>query len=168
MNRVQLAALLGVHEDTVTDYARNGMPVVARGGAGREGEYDAVVCLDWWRQERGIGAKEKEQTRLYAANADNAELKLQERRRELLSAEEYITEAKAIQKGWSSLVRAWPRQARLQGVIETAQQEAALANLTRRLLVNVSNWKTVADIELAIASLEQPLDDTPDAAPVTD
>src|SRR5687768_9128441 len=53
VTREQLATLMGVHPDTVTDNVRRGMPMVSKGGHGKEGAYDAVACLDWQRSQLG-------------------------------------------------------------------------------------------------------------------
>jgi phage terminase Nu1 subunit (DNA packaging protein) len=50
VSRPQLAELLGKHVDTVSDFASQGMPVLAAGGHGRPAIYDAVACLRWARE----------------------------------------------------------------------------------------------------------------------
>lgn len=52
VDRVQLAAILGVHPDTISDFARDGMPVLEPGGRGAPGTYDAVACSIWWRANK--------------------------------------------------------------------------------------------------------------------
>lgn len=153
MNRVQMAALLGVSEDTVTDYARQGMPVETRGGAGKRGEYDAVACLDWWREHRGRNAKEAAQTRLFQANADTAELKLKVARGELVAVEDVARSGQAHVKAWSAKLLLLPTRLRHLGVI-TREQEAAIRQACRDILTDISTWKTVADA-LEAAKREQ-------------
>jgi hypothetical protein len=145
INRVQLAALLGVHADTITDYTRTGMPVLMAGGRGREGAYDAVDCLAWWRERQGKNAKEAAQTRAFDASAQLNELKLARERGELWPRDVIVQEGQAFTKGWTAQVRALPRRARHSGVITTGEQEAALAALCRQILQEIASWKTAAD-----------------------
>lgn len=145
VNRIQLGLLLGVHPDTVTDYIRQGMPVVTAGGRGKESVYDAIACLDWWRQRQGKNAKEAAQTRSYDASAKLNELKLQRERGELYSRDELILDGQAYTKGWTSKVRALPRQLRQAGVLTTAEQEAHAAAICRQILADIAGWKTRAD-----------------------
>lgn len=146
LNRVQLSDCMGVHPDTITDYAKQGMPVVSRGGRGRESAYDAVECLAWWRERQGKNAKEAAQTRLYENNASLAELKIAREEGAMVSRDEIVHDGQAVIKGWAAQVRVIPRQARHAGIIETPEQEAGLADLVRHILLEISSWKVVADI----------------------
>lgn len=150
VTRTQLAELLGVHPDTVTDFAKQGMPVISRGGRGAESSYDAVECLAWWRERQGKNAKEAAQTRAYEASAKLNELKLAQQRGDLFPREQVIAEGQAFVKAWTSKVRALPRRARQAGVLPTAQEEAALAAICRELLDEISRWKTLADLRAAM------------------
>lgn len=152
MNRVQLASLMGVHEDTVTDFARNGMPVLRRGGAGKEGQYDVVDCMAWWREQQGKNAKEAAQTRLYQANAQRAETELQRMRGALSSREDVVHAGQAFVKGWTAKILSAPTRMRQIGVI-TREQEAGVASFCRDILLEISSWKTVAD---ALATETEP------------
>lgn len=149
LNRVQLAQLLGVHPDTVTDYARQGMPVVSSGGRGKESVYDAVECLDWWRARQGKNAKEAAQTKLYEANARRAELKHALESGEVWKRDDIIADGQMFVKGWTALVRALPKQARRSGIV-TADAEPLLAGLCRRILDEISRWQVPADVERSI------------------
>jgi phage terminase Nu1 subunit (DNA packaging protein) len=145
VNRQQLAELMGVHPDTVTDYARSGMPVIARGGAGREGVYDAVACLDWWRSQQGKNAKEAAQTRAYEATAALNEQRLQERRKELLERDQVVLAGQGYTKAWTAKVRALPRRFIEAGLL-TREQEAAAATVCRDVLMEIASWKTLDDV----------------------
>lgn len=147
VNRVQLGELLGVHPDTITDYARQGMPVVTAGGRGRESAYDAVDCLAWWRERQGKNAKEAAQTKLYENNAVLAEIKIAREEGALLPRDEVVEDGQSVIKGWTAQVRALPRRARHGGIISTPQQEAELSALCRNILTEISGWTTVADID---------------------
>lgn len=149
VNRDQLAALLGVHQDTITEYARNGMPMLARGGYGREGAYDAVDCVAWWRSKQGKNAKENAQTRAFTVSAELNELKLAQQRSELVSSTEVIAAGQAFTKGWTAMVRALPRQAVQAGVIEREREPQLLA-LVRPILQEIAGWRVVAQIADAV------------------
>ncbi len=144
MNRVQIASLMGVHEDTVTDFARNGMPVLQRGGAGREGQYDAVDLLSWWREQQGKNAKEAAQTRLFQANASLAEADLQRMRGDLLPRGEVVHAGQSFVAGWTARILALPTRLRHLGVINR-EHEAGVKAACREILLDISSWKTVAD-----------------------
>jgi hypothetical protein len=145
VTRPQLAELMGVHPDTVTDYARTGMPVVTRGGRGKESSYDAVACLDWWRSQQGKNATEAAKTRALEASAQLNELKLATQQGELVSRQQIIVEGQAYTKAWSTKVRALPRRMTQAGLIGR-EQEAGVAGLCSELLVDIANWKTLADL----------------------
>ena len=147
VNRVQLAALLGVHPDTVTDYAGQGMPVSTRGGYGREGEYDSVACLDWWRLNAGKqNAKDAAITRQADSRARINEQQLAERRGELVEREAVVLAGKSFVKSLSATVRGIPRRLVQAGIIGR-QQEAAAAGECRDILDEISKWKTLRDLK---------------------
>lgn len=151
MNRVQLALLLGVHQDTISDYSRQGMPVTSAGGHGVESAYDAVKCLDWWRERQGKNAKEAAQTRAFTAQAELNEQKLARERSELVSRSQVIAEGQQYTKAWQAKIRALPRALVLAGVISREEEPAVMVQCME-LLRDISNWKTVADLVLAIES----------------
>ena len=148
VNRLQLAALLGVHPDTVTDYARSGMPVVTRGGRGKEGVYDAVLCLAWWRDQQGANAKEAAQARAYDASAQLNELKLARERGELVPRDQVVLEGQAFVKAWVTKVRALPRRFTQAGLI-TRDREPGVTAIVREILEEIAHWRTVADTKRA-------------------
>lgn len=146
VNRVELAALIGVHPETITAYVRTGMPVHKAGRRGQESAYDAVACLEWWRREQGnLSAKEIAQTRAYEAQAKLNELKLSVQQGALLAREQVVFEGQAYTKAWAAQVRSLPRRARQAGVVHTPEDEAALADLCRQILTEISSWTTPAD-----------------------
>lgn len=128
----------------VTDYARNGMPVLRRGGAGKEGQYDAVDCFDWWREQQGRNAKEAAQTRLYLANAGKAEADLERKRGDLVPRDEVILAGQSFVKGWTAKIRTMPPRLRHSGIINR-DQEGGVAAFCREILSDISSWKSVAD-----------------------
>lgn len=145
VNRIELGQLLGVHPDTVTDYAKQGMPVVTRGGAGKEGVYNAVACLEWWRGQYGKNAKEAAQTRLYDANAQRAETELQRRRGELVPRHEVILAGQSFVKAWTAKLLIMATRLRHVGAITREQETGVSAFIREEVLTEISTWKTVAD-----------------------
>lgn len=144
VTRLQLGELLGVHPDTVTDYARQGMPVVTRGGQGKEGVYDAVLCAAWWRDQQGANAKEAAQARAFSASAELNELKLQRERGDVVATDQVVLEGQAYTKGWVAKVRGFPRRLTQAGIIER-KLEPRVAAICRELLTEISGWRTIAD-----------------------
>lgn len=148
INREKLASLLGVHPDTVTDFARSGMPVKTLGGAGKEGVYDAVDCLDWWRSRQGKNAKEAAQTRAFSAQADLNELKLARESGELVSRDQVVLEGQSYTKAWVSKLRGLPRLLVKEGIIGR-ELEARVSLACAALLRDIASWKTTADADQA-------------------
>lgn len=146
VDRIQLADLLGVHPDTVSDYSRSGMPVITRGGAGKRSAYDAVECLAWWRERQGKNAKEAAQTRAYLAQANLNELKLAQQKGELLPRDEVIAAGQTYTKAWVAKIRALPRQMVQAGIV-AKDREQRIAALLHHLLSEISRWKTVPEEE---------------------
>lgn len=149
VSRQQLAELIGVHPDTVTDYARAGMPVITRGGRGKESAYDAVVCLGWWRENNGQNAKEAAQTRQYEALAELNELKLSIQRDELVPMTQVVLEGRSYTEAWKAKVRAMSRRLIRSGAIR-AEQEPAVTAYCDDLLRDIAGWKIPADTKRAI------------------
>ena len=149
VDRLQLAELLGVHPDTVSDYTRAGMPVVTRGGAGRRSAYDAVECLGWWRSQQGKNAKEAAQTRLYETQTQLNEMKLKVQKGELLPREDVVHAGQSYTKAWTAKIRALPRRMVQSGLVPKGR-ETAVAALLRELLAEISEWETVPDVEEAV------------------
>lgn len=148
VTRQQLAELMGVHPDTITDYARADMPVITRGGRGKESEYDAVACLAWQRRQIGKSAKEDAQTRAYNAQAAINELKLAQQRGDLLAREIVTQEGQHYTKAWSAKVRGFARRLVNAGIVPR-EKEASVLNECIELLNEISSWKTLADVKRA-------------------
>jgi hypothetical protein len=145
VTREQLGVLMGVHPDTVTDNVRHGMPILRRGGAGKEGAYDAVACLDWQRSQIGKNAKDNAQTRVANLSADLKALELELQQGRLVPREQVVREVQAFGKGLSAMIRALPRRAVQAGVIEP-EQEGALADVCTDVLREISQWQTEKDL----------------------
>lgn len=140
VNRVQLAALMGVHPDRVTHYAREGMPVKKAGGRGAESEYDAVACLEWLRERQGVSAKELAQAKSYGLDAELKQTKLEEMRGSLWSKEAITLAGVNLTKSWAAAVRSIPSRLTVAGLIQR-QQEPAVSSLLRDLLREITAWK---------------------------
>ena len=102
VSRLQLAALLGTHEDRVTKYTARGMPVVRKGGTGEASVYDAVACLAWWRAQQDVtpagganlvGARAS----LARVQTERGELELRKRRGDVL-------ERADVEREWIGIV----------------------------------------------------------------
>ncbi len=93
VSRQQLASILGVHPDRISEYTAAGLPVLHRGGVGggleRRSQYDAVACAQWVRAHRpGTFDAQKEKARRDRSTAELNELRLAERKKELVSAKD--------------------------------------------------------------------------------
>jgi P27 family predicted phage terminase small subunit len=151
VTRRELAALLGVHMQTVTKWEQDGMPIAERGSKGRPSRY-RELDVRAWKDAREDAAKKsglvdvsQERARKERAQAILAEQTFQIRQRGLLPRDAIIKEGQAYTKAWSAKVRSWPRRARQLGIITTPEQEAALTELARELLTEIARWKTLAD-----------------------
>lgn len=153
VNRTQLAALLGVHPETVTSYVRNGMPVESQGRGRREAVYDAVACLRWWRGAqvgpRKASAKDDAHEQALLAKAELDKLRADQLKRELIPIGEAVEDMQTFAKGVEAQVRAIPRRARQSGVIFDAQQEKGLTDLCRQVCSDIAQWRTRQDAETA-------------------
>jgi len=49
VNKKRLSELLGISEPTLTQYQREGMPLVAKGSRGKENEYDVAAVIAWFK-----------------------------------------------------------------------------------------------------------------------
>ncbi len=146
VDRLQLAKLMGVHQDTVSDYTAQGMPVLTRGGAGSKSSYHALECLAWLRRQQGQGKKEAAQTRAYEAQAELNEIKISLQKGEFLPRDEVVLAGQNYTKAWTAKVRALPRQMVQAGLI-SRDLEPAVTALLHALLNEISRWETVPDVE---------------------
>lgn len=146
VDRLELARLIGVHPDTISDYTRNGMPVITRGGAGRKSVYDAVECLAWWRAQYRQDKKDVAQTRAYGAQAELNELKIATQKGELVPLDQVILAGQNYTKAWTAKIRALPRQMVQSGLIPR-EREAGVTAMLHALLLEISRWETVPDVK---------------------
>lgn len=87
VNRSGLAELFGVALPTVDGWVRNGVPVVTRGGRGRQWEFDTAAVIDWIRDKAVSEATGNIQ-------ADEAELRRRKLQAETTKAELELAKAK--------------------------------------------------------------------------
>jgi phage terminase Nu1 subunit (DNA packaging protein) len=91
VDRQQLAQILGVHPDRLSEYTHAGMPVLHRGGLGgdahsRRNRYDAIASSQWVRRYRpGMVDSQQERALLDKRRREEIELRMKERSRELVS-----------------------------------------------------------------------------------
>lgn len=142
VNRQQLAVLMGVAVDTVTHWAKEGMPVEVSGGRGKESHYDAVVCLDWQRMRIGKNAKEAAQTRSVTRDAELKELKLAEQRKSLVPIEEVVKAGQVQVMVWRGKVLGLPRRMVQLGAIPR-ESEGRAKEVCRDLLTEINEWRGV-------------------------
>jgi phage terminase Nu1 subunit (DNA packaging protein) len=145
VNRQQLAVLMGVAVDTVTHWAKEGMPVDVAGGRGKESQYDAVACLDWQRQRIGKNAKEAAHTRALTASAELNELKLAEQRGEVVRRDEVVQTTLAFAMAWRAKVLRLPRRL-VQLAAIPRESEGRVKEACRELLEEISQFKTLDDL----------------------
>jgi phage terminase Nu1 subunit (DNA packaging protein) len=103
VNRHQLAAILGVHPDRISEYGQAGLPVLHRGGVGgseesRRSQYDAILCCQWVRRHRpgGVDAQDA-RARLDVKRREEIELRMQVKRREVIAVDD-------VDRRWSAIV----------------------------------------------------------------
>lgn len=146
VGRVQLAQLLGVHVDSVTHWAKEGMPVVVKGGHGKENLYDAIDCLAWWRHVKGQqDAFDTARTRAANANAERTEIAVKQARGELLPRDQVMLAGQTTVKGWTSVIRSLPRRMAHAGLIRR-DQEPAVTALLSNLLLDILSWNPLESV----------------------
>lgn len=133
---------MGVAVDTVTHWAKEGMPVEVSGGRGKESQYDAVKCLDWQRQRIGKNAKEAAQTRAITRQAELNELKLAQQRKELIPMEDVVKAGQVQVMAWRGKVLGLARRMVQTGAIPRTS-EARAKEACRDLLTEINEWRGV-------------------------
>lgn len=88
VNKQKLAEILGISEATLTNWQREGLPMVPRGKTGKSNHYETKEVIGWMlARERGTDLT-AERTRLAKEQADKTALENALRRKELLPADE--------------------------------------------------------------------------------
>ena len=146
VGRQLLAMAMGVHVDTLSHWAGEGMPVLVYGGHGKKSYYDLIECLAYQRSKLGKNAKDNAQTRYFTAQAEQSELKLKKERGLLVDRDAVARDGRSFAKGLQTKIRALPRRLVQVGVL-ARDQEVAASDLVRELLMEISAWKTGQDAE---------------------
>jgi phage terminase Nu1 subunit (DNA packaging protein) len=95
-----IAAMFQVTAKTVVEWQEQGLPVAVRGGAGVPSEYDSGPCIAWHTQrELAKVQTESPRDRLARLQADEIEIRMQEKRGTLVPADQ-------IEPMWSGMVSA--------------------------------------------------------------
>lgn len=133
-----LAKLLGTHEDTISVFARAGMPVWQPGSPGVAGRYDAVACAAWWRIRRP-GTLDAEKARHLKSQADQGELRLAERKGQLVLRDQVVREGTSVVRAIRAALLALPRRELQLGIIDPGQ-EAEVRKLVYEVLEELQSW----------------------------
>lgn len=89
VNKRELAQIIGVSERTLTEWQREGMPMVVNSGRGSSNQYDTGAVITWRIAREVNGAKqESPKDRLDRLRGDQVELELSQLRRELVNIAE--------------------------------------------------------------------------------
>lgn len=93
VTRHQLAAILGVHPDRVSEYGQAGLPVLHRGGVGgsqeqRRSRYDAIACAQWVRRHRpGMALAQEARAQLDIRRREEIEQRMAVKAKRLVPAD---------------------------------------------------------------------------------
>lgn len=129
VNKRELQEIIGTSHQSLWNWDREGMPVLTRGENGEANQYDTEAVIAWMvARATAKGERESEKDRLTKLQADEIEMRLAEKRRELIN----VTE---IEPAWTAQVLA-TRQSLLTLPQRLAPQlvNAATADAIRALL----------------------------------
>lgn len=145
----QVAEMFGKAPKTIVEWQAQGMPVAERGGPGVPSQYDAAACIAWL-VEREVAKVQGEspRDRLFRLQAEELELKLAEKRGQLIpaSAVEPRLEA-AIVAAREQLLAEAPRLSMLVQGRDRAGAEDLLLEAFERFLTRLANWQAANDDE---------------------
>lgn len=107
VNKRDLAQILGVSERTLTEWQREGMPMVLATGRGSANQYDTAAVIAWRIAREVNGAQQESQKdRLDRLRGDQIELQMAKELRELIAVAEiepalgqFISDAVALIAG---------------------------------------------------------------------
>lgn len=153
LTRQELAAVMGVEPGTVTRWERDGMPVAKRAPRGQPSMFDPAAVQQWrddiaavkMLAQSGLSL-EAERARLTRAQAERAERDNLIRAGKLLPFDEVARAGQSYVAAWKTKVTGIPRRMAQAGVI-TREQEPAVAEICREILIEIASWKTLADVE---------------------
>jgi terminase small subunit / prophage DNA-packing protein len=98
VNKAALSEIIGVSERTLTDWQRDGLPVVYAGERGESNQYDTEQVIAWMiAREVGKVQVESQKDRLSRLQGDKVELEIAEKRGLLIPVEQ-------IEPAWTAMV----------------------------------------------------------------
>jgi phage terminase Nu1 subunit (DNA packaging protein) len=138
-----LADLFGIARKTVDEWQQRGMPVATHGGPNVGNEYDSAACIAWLveREVRKVQG-ESPKDRLARLQGDDYELRLAEKRGELIRAADVEPAMRAAIVSARERVRGEPpRLARAMEGLALTEREALLRDLLDEVLTGLSKWQ---------------------------
>lgn len=145
VNRHQLAAILGVHPDRISEYGQAGLPVLHRGGVGgseesRRSQYDAVLCCQWVRRHRpgGVAAQDA-RARLDVRRREEIELRMRVKNREVITVADVDRKWSAIAIEVRNTLLAVPTRLQARRPALTAPDILAVDTLVREALEGLAD-----------------------------
>lgn len=143
----QIADMMGVARQTIVQWQEDGFPVAVQGGPGTPSKYESAACIRWLvdREVRKVQA-ESPKDRLYRLQADDLELKLAEKRGQLVQAAAIEPGMKAAVVAARERIRNEPARlaAKLEGQ-DLAAREATLRDLFDEVLRKLADWRQVEE-----------------------
>ncbi|KAF0102465.1 MAG: hypothetical protein FD187_2362 [bacterium] len=139
----KIAEMMGVAPKTIVEWQEAGFPVAVQGGRGVPNEYDAAACIRWLvdREVRKVQA-ESPKDRLHRLQADDMELRLAEKRAQLVPAAAIEPAMKAAVVAARERIRSEP--ARIAVAMEgkdRAERETQLRDLFDEVLGKLADWQ---------------------------
>ena len=138
-----IASIFGVTGKTVCQWQENGFPVIARGGPGREGEYDTADCVRWLVDREVFKVRgENPKDRLHRLQGDDLEMKLAVARGALVPVDQVEPAMKAAIVSARERVRGEPARIALQMEgLSASEREGLLRDLFDDVLTKLANWR---------------------------
>jgi hypothetical protein len=140
-----------------------------RGRGGRPSIYDLEVLVPayvgYLSGQRPLSDREA-RSRKDLSQAELNELRLARERALLLPRDQVIAEGQAYVKAWTAKIRSLPRRLVQAGAVDREREPIAI-NLCLELLTEVSNFKTMADLEQVVVDTA-PLFAAMEASPSND
>ena len=90
VNKRELSEILGVSEQTLTDWQRIDMPIALDADRGHANSYDTEAVIKWQIERALNRSRETGKERLDRVNADLRELDLKQRRSEVVEVAEVV------------------------------------------------------------------------------
>lgn len=89
VNKERLSKILGISARTLTEYQKEGMPIEKEGKRGQSNTYDTAKVIEWLvkRAADSTGEMDKAKLRLAIAQANKAELEVEEMQGDLIPLE---------------------------------------------------------------------------------